>query len=250
MPKSPPSQESNPFDYFRQEKADSPEEKDNTDRLITSLRADMLPASDATPEDETIIRKIDYKLLLGAIFGVIILVFIWIAILGPGRRLLEKNLAGIAGIGRTPTATQTPRSITVTASPVRATPTLTSSPTLKPTRTPLRVLQVTSTPNAPAITASATPASASDCREALSITLADIGKTMCVRGIVKELISNPTNFMVVFSAARGAFYWVSYDLVWTKGEVDQCYQVDGKINQIGNSPMLIFGYKNLPEVCR
>ena len=72
---------------------------------------------------------------------------------------------------------------------------------------------------------------------------------MCIEGIIIETVANPTDFMVIFSHERNAFYWVSYDLVWSKAELDTCYQVKGTIDRIGNSPVLVFGYKNLPEVC-
>jgi hypothetical protein len=37
--------------------------------------------------------------------------------------------------------------------------------------------------------------------------------------------------------------------VWSQAELDTCYQTTGKIDQIANSPVLIFGYSNLPEIC-
>jgi hypothetical protein len=85
--------------------------------------------------------------------------------------------------------------------------------------------------------------------DALTITLADVGNSMCVQGIVIETVTDPNYFMVIFSNDRGAFYWVSYDIVWSEAELDTCYQIEGTIDQIANSPMLVFGYSNLPEVC-
>jgi hypothetical protein len=55
--------------------------------------------------------------------------------------------------------------------------------------------------------------------------------------------------MVIFSTEKGSFYLVTYDLIWTQGELDTCYQVTGKIDQIANSPIMLFSYNNLPEVC-
>jgi hypothetical protein len=87
------------------------------------------------------------------------------------------------------------------------------------------------------------------CRDVLSITLDDVGQTLCVQGTVTELISNPNNFMVVFSFQPGAFYWVTYDMVWSKAEVNKCYQVTGEILKINKNPVLVFDYRNIPEEC-
>jgi hypothetical protein len=66
---------------------------------------------------------------------------------------------------------------------------------------------------------------------------------------VIETIANPTNFMVIFNTEKGSFYWVTYDLVWSQAELDTCYQTTGTIDKIANSPILVFGYSNLPEPC-
>jgi hypothetical protein len=79
--------------------------------------------------------------------------------------------------------------------------------------------------------------------------LADVGQTLCVQGTVIKTKANPTDFMVVFSNEKGAFYWVTYDLIWSQGELDTCYRIKGTIGKIANSPVLVFGYSNLPELC-
>ena len=74
--------------------------------------------------------------------------------------------------------------------------------------------------------------------------LLDVGQTLCVQGKLIEIVDKPNSFMLVFSNKPGAFYWVSYDIVWSQAKVDTCYQIRGKINQIANSPILVFDYSN------
>jgi hypothetical protein len=83
----------------------------------------------------------------------------------------------------------------------------------------------------------------------LTITLEDVGKTLCVQGTVIETVTKPNYFMVIFSTEPGSLYLVTYDLEWTQGEVDTCYQVTGTIDQIAERPIMLFSYRNLPEVC-
>jgi len=72
---------------------------------------------------------------------------------------------------------------------------------------------------------------------------------LCVQGTVIEIIDKPNYFMLIFSNKPASFYWVSYDMVWSQAEVDTCYQIRGTIKQIANSPILVFDYSNIPEVC-
>jgi hypothetical protein len=87
------------------------------------------------------------------------------------------------------------------------------------------------------------------CVNALTITLADIGQTLCVQGIILNLVQQSNASLIAFSAEPGAFYLITYDLVWNKGEEGDCIQITGKIQQLANSPVLVFGYQNLPEFC-
>jgi hypothetical protein len=135
----------------------------------------------------------------------------------------------------------------------------TTNPTSTTTPSPTKVIVITST--ATLLIKSPTPGNtiisesiqtttpASECRDVNTITLADVGKTLCVQGIVIETVEKPSNFMVIFSTKKGAFYWVTYDMVWSKGEINKCYQISGMINQLANSPVLVFNYKNLPKEC-
>ncbi|MFZ2095252.1 MAG: hypothetical protein WAV05_01315 [Anaerolineales bacterium] len=241
--KSTDQDENQPFDYLRKAKS-AQEEKSNISNIVTSIRADMLPATEEQPARKSIFQQENLKIAVGIWFGIVILALIWYILAGPGRPVMERNLASLAHRETTPTQTITPSPFPATNTQPQPSNTPQPSATMRPTNTAVVVL-ITS-PIYPPMTA--TPTS-TGCREALSITLADVGQTMCVQGIVIETVTNPTDFMVIFSNERGAFYWVTYDLVWSKAELDTCYQVQGTIDRIGNSPILIFGYQNLPEVC-
>ena len=81
------------------------------------------------------------------------------------------------------------------------------------------------------------------------MTLDDVGQTLCVQGIVTELIKNTGNFMVVFSYQAGAFYWVTYDMEWPEALIGNCYQTTGEIYKINQNPVLVFDHRNFPEEC-
>jgi hypothetical protein len=238
-----------PSNYFSDVKAAQDQEKPNVSSLISSLRTDMVPSSNTEPAKESVIKHENLKALVGIVLGLIILAFILLMLIGPGRPILEHNLALLANKAATPTLTASsthipPTQIPPTQTPFPPTSIPSPSPTIQPTKTPLIMNAATPT----RITPTMTPTQP-ECRDVLSITLDDVGKSLCTRGVVLETIANPTDFMVIFSYERGAFYWVTYDLVWSSAEVKNCYQIRGTIDRIGNSPMLVFDYQNLPEVC-
>jgi hypothetical protein len=227
------------------------QEETNPDNVVTALRQDMVPASDAHPARESIFKRIHLRKATGILLGVIIVLFMLYIGIGPGRPVLEQGLANLADSTLTPTNTlsatvisPTHSTIAPTRTPLPATQTVSPSPTHRLTNTPVVYTAGKATPTAP-------PAKATEpaCREATSITSADAGKTLCVRGTVISTLDHPSGFMVIFSTQPGAFYWISYDLVWSQVKLDTCYQVTGKIYQVGVSPILVFDYHNIPEVC-
>jgi hypothetical protein len=237
------------------------QENSHSGDFISILRTDMLPASETSPSPEDAIRKINFKIIFGIIFACFTLGLFLFLLFGGGKSFLEERLSGLMNEQKIPTKTTTLAinpTMTFTATQLaeiarKSTPTL----TLQPQKT--EVIKITSTQVAifasdtPTIPATFTPTPTqnvdSGCRDALSITLADVGKTMCVQGVIKEIIVNQTNYMLIFDTSKGAFYWVTYDVLFPKEEVDVCYQVTGSIDQIANSPILIFNYANLPEEC-
>lgn len=247
------------YDYFGEEKTSRKQDSPNMENLLSTLRADMVPASEATPAKKKIIHLVDLKLIIGVIISVITLSLIWYLLLGPGRQMLQQKLINLVQKEATHTQDVLISGVSATKFPPEASKSPAPSPTIRPTNTqaiiiraspsPVSETQVSGDDATKTSIASNPAASSTQCRSVLSITLADVGKTLCVQGTILETIANPTNFMVIFSYEKGAFYWVSYDLVWTQGETDKCYQITGKIDQIGKSPLLVFDFRNLPEPC-
>jgi len=236
-----------PFDYLKDEKAPKEPELPASDDLVTNLRSDLLAASEVEPARKNIFQQVNPKLLVGIFLGLFIIALIMYLLIGPGRSILEKKLLTLKRNEPTYTQQIKPTAISATNTPVKPSSTPTKNPTVRPTNTVIAV--VISSPTQIPATEILTPTAESGCRDALSITLADVGQTLCTRGTIIETVANPTNFMVIFSKEKGSFYWLTYDLVWSQAELDTCYQTTGKIDQIANSPVLIFGYSNLPEIC-
>jgi hypothetical protein len=238
-------QERDPFDYFRDEKTPQKPEEPASDDIVTNLRSDLLAASEVEPAKKSIFQQVDIKLIVGVIIALVIICVILYLLVGAGRSVLEKKLVNLKQMEPTFTQQIKPTPIPATFTPPQPSNTPSKSPTVRPTNSVI----VEITPSPTNIPATLTPTSGSGCRDALTITLADVGQTLCVQGTVIETIANPTNFMVIFNTEKGSFYWVTYDLVWSQAELDTCYQTTGTIDKIANSPILVFGYSNLPEPC-
>ena len=245
MNEKSPNQDKRSFDYHKEVEAAKKLDKSSTDHLITTLRNDMLPASSASPAKRNIFQLINIKVIGGILIGIVILTLLWNVLAGPGRPILEQKLAGLVNLQPTATQRVNPSPLPATNTPVLPSNTPVRSPTSRPTLTPTPKAIATQTMQAATTTQTPTPA----CRDVLTITLADVGQTLCVKGTLVEIIDKPNEFMLIFSYERGAFYWVSYDMIWSKAEINTCYLIEGKIRKILNSPILVFDYRNLPEVC-
>jgi hypothetical protein len=189
-------------------------------------------------------------------FGVLLLLLAlgWLLFVGPGRPALEEALVRLAE-SAPPTATATatteptmsPTSPSPTSTAIVARPTATRRlPTVTPT---VMVVEVTAGPSETATLEPSPTLDLSGCVEATSITLANVGQTLCVRGIVLSTQPLAAGFIIVFSDEEAAFYWLTYDVVWTQDKDGQCLQTTGEILQLGNAPVLVFNYGNLPQPC-
>jgi hypothetical protein len=201
--------------------------------------------SNTSPEKKKFFQRLNLKLIFGILLSLFIIVLVWFMLGGPGRPILEHNLALLVHVNVTSTQHIVPSPVPATGTPLPSSTPM-PSPTIHPTHTPT-VRAVASPTIRPTII---TPTSVSVCRDVVTITLADVGEMLCVQGIVIQTIARPNAFLVIFSDLPGSFYWVSYDMVWSKAELDTCYQTTGTIKQIGNRPILLFGYSNIPEICR
>jgi len=241
-------QEDKPFHHTEEKKTEKLEPS-STEDLITALRSDMLPASEALPASKGIFQRINIKLVGGIFIILLLLGLIWFFLSGPGRAMLETKLAGLVKVEETPTLQVYLTPALEISQPAVPSDTPFKSPTVGPTNTQAAMLFPSLTPIPPTMTPGLTAMPSSACRDALTITLGDVEKTLCVQGTVIETVTKPTYFMVIFSTDQESLILVTYDLVWTQGEVDTCYQVTGTIDQIANRPVMLFSYRNLPEVC-
>jgi len=208
------------------------------------LRAQMLPASQASPRFKAYRKPvITSRRMLTLLFILLLAGLGWYFGIGPGRPGLERMLATLIELARQasiPTATPMP-SGTPTLPPATEPPT--------PSATPRPTASVT--PKIPTITPTVaiTDTSVSTCRDFSTITLEDVGLELCVQGEVINVVENDANTLIVFSNEAGALYLVTYDVTWPEGTIGTCYQVTGEIQRLLSSPVIVFGYQNLPKEC-
>lgn len=220
-------------------------ENSSEDNLVKNLRSDMLQTSSVSPLQETFFQRINLKYVFGILLSLFIIVFTWFMLGGPGRPILENGLALLVNTDVTPTQSVVSSNVQPTTSRPQLSATPLPSLTQRPTNTAYLKPSATATSQPSTITPTPEPA----CRDALTITLADVGKTLCTQGTILQTVDQPNAFMVVFSSKPGSFYWVTYDMVWSQAELNTCYHTTGTILQLGNRPILKFNYSNLPELC-
>ena len=212
--------------------------------LGVRLRAEMLPASQASPRFKAYRKRIiTPRRMLNLLLVLVLLGAGWYFGMGPGRQGLEKVLATLIDLAlqsSQPTLTPIP---SMTPLPLPASETPTPTATRKPTATTAPVTP-TLTPT-PALTD--TPEST--CRDFSTVTLDDVGLELCVQGSILNVIENEGNTLIVFSNEAGAFYLITYDVAWPDGSLGSCYQVTGEVMRLLSSPVIVFGYQNLPVEC-
>jgi hypothetical protein len=207
------------------------------------LRADMLPASHASPRFKAYRPRFTLRKGLTILLVLVMIGLGWYFGIGPGRPGLEKGLTTLIRVARQmtmPTATPMP-----TETPVPWLPSLT--PTSTVTRRPIASATPAIPTSTPTVAPSETPEST--CRDFSTVTLEDVGLEMCVQGTVINVVENNNSTLIVFSNEVGAFYLVTYDVIWPDGSEGICYQVTGEIQRLLSNPVIVFGYNNLPEEC-
>lgn len=212
--------------------------------LGVRLRAEVLPARQASPRFKAYRKRIITPRRIITLLVLLGLAGLgWYFGLGPGRPTLEKglvNLVRLVRLASLPTSTPTPTDIPIL-------------PTASETPHPTATLQPTAsaTPALPIETPTAIPTDTpeSTCRDFSTVSLEDIGQELCVQGTVVEVIENTGNTLIIFSYEARTLYWVTYDVSWPKGTEGTCYQVTGEIERLLSSPVVVFGYNNLPTEC-
>jgi len=83
------------------------------------------------------------------------------------------------------------------------------------------------------------PSLPSGCVDALSVTLDDYGKTLCVGGTIANLASSHGTYYVYFSNTRGKLYMMGTEWVDRIGlRAGECAYAEGKLSRDGVSPVM------------
>jgi len=173
---------------------------------------------------------------------------------GPGQPLVKTAYKALQDLNSpvsraTPFPTVTP-TITPTSTPT-LTPTATYTP--EPSPTPVTTFPELDTPT-PEITTtlvtSATPAGPGDCVSALNVTLEDVGKTLCVSGVVLRVSPQGNeDYLILFSDEKGKFYFVSYGYKWPVANPGACVMATGEVKKLLSSPVMVLTMKSPLQAC-
>jgi hypothetical protein len=139
------------------------------------------------------------------------------------------------------------RTPTQTLAPPTSAPTLAPAATFTPPPSPT-VLPAVSEPTLVPTEVPPTQAEPA-CVDALSITPADAGQTLCITGVVYRAENINDVFMITFSKDWGNFYLLSYNREWKEAQAGVCIQVTGEIEMLGTIPVIAFGYQNDLLLC-
>jgi len=223
------------------------------------LRSEFLPGVEGKPKRvyKAHAGSITPGKILRLILGLITLGLTWYLFLGPGKPTYGKFLDTIATMQPRPvTPTPTPTAIPFTPTPVPTTrqavkdlPTATGNP-LKPTATQSPTIELLSLTPTPTPTPTRTVASGvTGCVPAISVTLADVGKVMCVTGHVIRTATQANGFLITLENSKQAFYFISYDRTWDDLDMGTCIFATGEIKQLGNAPVMALSYTISLEFC-
>jgi DNA-directed RNA polymerase subunit RPC12/RpoP len=220
-------------------------------------------------------RKKRFKRIFTLVLILLLLVLLGLLALGPGKPVLKKGLnllnsrptrspTSLVMLKNTPTpAGETPVKPTSPAPRASLTPVKPITPPATPTEAKL-TNKTTATPAptqtetataSPTITATleptftATVPGPAGCVPALSITMDDVGKTLCVTGTVVFTLQSDTAFSIYFSNDDGYFRIVVYDRVYNDIKKGVCLKVTGEIKTLTGIPVMALGYNDVIEFC-
>lgn len=226
--------------------------KDNGDKL---LHTELYP-DDSPLQQPAYVRRIGLVLVLLTLAA-----SSWFCFLGPGASILETNLQKLAIQASvppvftfTPLKTSTPplKPTNTAGSPSSTLPAPSKTSTLVPSSTFVDTATVTMEPSPTLVPIQNTPTPTSEvsgCVPAELITLADVGKDLCVSGRVFRTIDKPSSFIIVVVEEPDAFYYVAYDLRYEGLEKKQCIYASGEIRQLGINPIMVLSYSTPLQFC-
>lgn len=216
-------------------------------------------------------RLIDPGLTLAPLRGVVtrrrvltiliiaaVLILIWAGTVGPlgpvlgSLKDLPQRVIALIPTPEPATPTPIPPTPLPTHTPITLPPTFT--PTSEPSITPIAEASITPEPaagavNTPTLEPSIVPTSGiADCTSSEAVTIADVGKTMCVTGKVIQTIERTTSFSILVGTRPDSFFFVSYEKTYNLSK-GTCVFATGEIVQLGKNPIMLVGYLTPLELC-
>jgi hypothetical protein len=88
------------------------------------------------------------------------------------------------------------------------------------------------------------------CVSALSVSLSDVGKILCVKGDVFQASSGDNAFFIRFDGQAGTFFIIAYDWVWQEAKAGACIQVTGQIQKLGSTPVITLRKRDSYTLCK
>jgi hypothetical protein len=185
-----------------------------------------------------IIRILGVCIVLGVIFG---LSFMAIKLRSNNKAILA-NKATASPTASTPIITSFTSPTPTPLIPTSTEPIPTAALTFTPVKTMTEIPTLTATPtNLPVIE---TP----NCIEALSVTIDDVGKVLCVFGTIIRNYTQGDAWYIVFSDERGKFYMVAY-APRDDANVGTCVQIKKRIQRLGPSPVIVLDTNDKLSPC-
>ena len=89
----------------------------------------------------------------------------------------------------------------------------------------------------------------STCLTWQDITLEDVGSELCVEGSVKYATNDGTAYQIRFTDEPGNFFILSYDREFPEFRSGSCVSVEGEVEKLGTSPVIVVKYHNTINDC-
>jgi hypothetical protein len=112
------------------------------------------------------------------------------------------------------------------------------NPFVLPVQTP-EITESIPTPESTAVEVGGENVLPANCVDALTISLENVGQTLCVGGKANLAYMQQGTYYVDFSPAKASFYMVGYD--WKSRftvKPGDCVYAEGKIVRVGNAPVM------------
>ncbi len=130
--------------------------------------------------------------------------------------------------------------------PISSSPRRVPTRTVRPTKGPINTTRPLVRPTS---TSYSLVSSSTGCVSWKQVDLLDVGKEMCVTGIVRNAYSNEEAYFITFSNEPGDFYILSYEWVFPGLGYGSCVMVEGTVERLGSSPIIQIKYHDSLYKC-